>query len=74
MNSNTGLLVLGLVLLAYGLFCVVVGVSKKPGAIWTMAKIEGFKKILGEVGTQIFISVWGLIALGFGVWLTFLFE
>lgn len=67
-----GLLVLGIFLLVYGLFCLAIGVLKQPKAVWNMAKIEGFKKILGEIGTQIFIGVWGAIALGIGIWLTFL--
>ena len=67
-----GLMILGIFLLVYGAFCIFIGLSKW-GPIWKMAKIEGFKKILGETGTQIFISVWGVIALVIGVWLTFIY-
>ena len=63
-----GLLVLGIFLLAYGVFCVTVGLFKIP-FIWNMSKIQGFRKYLGVVGTQIFLIVWGLAALGFGIWL-----
>ena len=67
-----GLLVLGIFLLAYGLLCLALGLLKQPAAIWNMGKIEGFKKILGVVGTQIFITVWGLASIGVGIWLTFI--
>jgi hypothetical protein len=65
------LMVLGIVVLAYGLFCVSVGLFKTPKAVWIMGKIEGFKKILGDVGTQVFLTVWGAAALGLGAWLAF---
>jgi len=65
--SPTGWLVLAIVLIAYGAFCVAVGIFK-IGVIWKMGKIQGFVKVLGEAGTRIFLAVWGLIALGFGVW------
>ena len=42
---------------------------KKPDAIWNMAKIRGFRKVLGEKGTVIFFYGFGLLALGLGVWL-----
>lgn len=62
-----GMLVLGIVLIVYGVFCGIIALFKIP-VIWNMAKIQGFRKILGDVGTQIFITVWGLAALGFGIW------
>lgn len=61
-----GFFVLAIFLLLYGVFCVAVGIFKIP-AIWNMAKIEGFKKILGNVGTQIFLAVWGVIAIAGGI-------
>ena len=64
-----GFLVLGVFLILYGVFCILVGLFKFPAAVWNMAKIEGFKKILGVIGTQIFLSVWGAAALGVGIWL-----
>lgn len=62
-----GLVVLGIFLIVYGLFCLVIGLLKAPKAIWNMAKIEAFKKILGELGTQIFIAIWGAAALAGGI-------
>ncbi len=59
-----------------GLFLIVYAVLvfwitfKKPAKIWNMGKIQGFVKILGVVGTQIFFVIWGLIGLGIGLWLT----
>ena len=52
---------------AYGLLCVCVGLFRFPKAIWNMGKIEGFKKVLGVIGTQIFLTVWGLAAIAGGV-------
>jgi hypothetical protein len=64
-----GLTILGLFLVLYGAFCLVVGLFKQPAAVWNMGKIQGFRKILKDVGTQIFISVWGAAGLGVGIWL-----
>jgi hypothetical protein len=62
----TGLSVLGIFMILYGVFCVVVGIFKIP-VIWNMGKIQGFRKFLGEIGTQIFLVVWGGASLGFGI-------
>lgn len=64
-----GLRILGLFLVLYSVLCFALAIFKKPDAIWNMGKIEAFKKILKEVGTQIFIGVWGAAALGIGIWL-----
>ncbi len=64
-----GLLVLGIVLLVYGVFCLAIGLLRFPAVVWNMGKIQGFRKMLGDVGTQIFITIWGLAALGIGIWL-----
>lgn len=64
-----GLLILGIFLLVYSVLCLAIGIFKQPAAIWNMGKIQGFRKLLGDVGTQIFIGVWGIVALGFGIWL-----
>ena len=64
-----GLKLLGIFLVLYGMFCLVVGLFKKPAAIWDMGKIQGFRKILKDAGTQIFLSVWGVAGLGIGIWL-----
>ncbi len=63
----TGLFILGIFLILYGIFCLVIGIFKVPAGIWNMSKIEGFKKLLGETGTQIFIAVWGVIAVVGGI-------
>lgn len=42
---------------------------KKPKVIWDMAKIKGFRKVLGERGTVIFFIIWGLLAIALGIWL-----
>jgi hypothetical protein len=62
-----GLFILGIFLILYGLFCLIIGIFKAPSGIWNMSKIEGFKKMLGEVGTQIFVGVWGVIAVVGGI-------
>ena len=59
---------LGLLALAYTV--VVVWITlKKPPAIWEMAKIRGFRKVLGEQGTVIFFYVWAVAFAILGVWL-----
>ena len=63
-----GFILLGIVLIAYGAFCLVLGLFKAPASVWNMGKIQGFRKILKDVGTQIFVSVWGGAALGFGIY------
>lgn len=69
LEENMGLLILGIFLIAYGIFSLGIGLFKFPAAIWNMKKIEGFKKILGNIGTQIFLGVWGAASLGIGIWL-----
>jgi len=64
-----GFIILGIFLIAYGVLCLVLGLFKAPAALWNMGKIQGFRKVLKDVGTQIFISVWGAAALGIGIWL-----
>lgn len=61
------MLYLGIFLVVYGVFCIIVGITKLP-AIWNMGKIQIFVKFLGDLGTRIFILVWGLIATGFGIY------
>lgn len=48
---------------------VVVIAVLKPEKIWNMKKIEFFKKILGDTGTEIFFYIWALIFLVLGIWL-----
>ena len=63
-----GLALLGLFLIIYAALVVFLAV-KKPTAVWEMAKIKFFRKVLGEQGTVIFFYIIALIAAGFGIWL-----
>lgn len=64
-----GLRILGIFLLLYGVLCLVLGIFKQPAALWNMGKIQGFRKVLKDLGTQIFIGVWGAAGLAVGIWL-----
>ena len=59
---------LGLLALAYAGVCFWL-VAKKPEKIWKIGKIQAFVKVLGDKGTDIFFSVWGIAAAGLGIWL-----
>ncbi|SFN53325.1 hypothetical protein [Proteiniclasticum ruminis] len=63
-----GLALLGLILLVYA-GAVVYITLKKPEAIWNMAKIRVFRKLLGDRGTEIFFYLFALASAGFGIWL-----
>lgn len=63
-----GLALIGLILLVYA-GAVVYITLKKPEAIWNMAKIRMFQKILGDRGTEIFFYLFALASAGFGLWL-----
>ena len=43
--------------------------AKKPPAIWNIAKIEMFKKLLGEKGTVVFFYAWGAGFFALAIWL-----
>lgn len=58
----------GLLLIAYAAAVLFVAI-KKPPAIWNMAKIRLFIKILGSRGTQIFFIVFAMLSAGVGLWL-----
>lgn len=60
---------LGLFLVLYALIVFWISM-KKPAKVWRMGKIQGFVKILGDLGTQVFLAIFGLAALGVGIWLT----
>ena len=60
---------LGLVALAYAGLCIYLGATKKPAAIWNMAKVQMFIKVLGEKGTVTFFYVWGIAFGAVGIWL-----
>jgi hypothetical protein len=58
---------LGLLAFVYAAFVVFIAL-KQPQAIWDMAKIRGFRKVLGEKGTVIFFYIWAAIFVGLGIW------
>lgn len=55
------LLLLAIVLFVYAALVIVIALAK-PKAIWQMAKIQAFVKLLGEKGTVIFFVLWALAA------------
>jgi hypothetical protein len=63
------MLYLGIFLIVYAVAVFLITILK-PEKIWKMGKIQGFIKILGDLGTRIFFMIFGLAALGFGIWLT----
>lgn len=58
---------LGLLAFIYAIAVVAIAI-KQPQAIWDMAKIRGFRKVLGEKGTVIFFYIWAAIFVGLGIW------
>jgi hypothetical protein len=58
----------GILAILYAVFVVVIAVMK-PEKIWNMKKIEMFKKVLGDKGTEIFFYIWALGFLFLGIWL-----
>ena len=57
----TGWEIAGLVMLIYGLLCLLIGILKVP-AIWRMKKFQIMAKMFkGDRNLQIFVLVWGLI-------------
>lgn len=64
-----GWTILAIVLLLYGALCLALALFKAPAAFWNLDKIDAFKKLLGELGTRVFIGVWGAAAVVLGVWL-----
>lgn len=59
---------IGILLLLYAALVVFLAV-KKPEAIWKMAKIQFFIKMMGERGTEIFFYCFAAIAAALGIWL-----
>jgi hypothetical protein len=58
------LLVLAIVLWVYALAVIVIAIVK-PKAVWDLAKIQGFVKLLGDTGTRIFFVIWAIaVAIG----------
>lgn len=58
----------GIIAVIYSALVIVIAVVK-PEKIWKMKKIEFFKKMLGDQGTEIFFYIWALIFLVLGIWL-----
>jgi len=58
---------LGIFLALYGIAVVWIALAK-PEKIWNMGKIQAFVKILGDIGTRIFFTLFAAAALGFGIW------
>jgi len=58
----------GILAIVYAVLVVVIAVMK-PEQIWNMKKIEMFKKVLGDRGTEIFFYIWALGFLVLGIWL-----
>ena len=63
-----GMALLGILAIVYAAFVVYVA-AKKPAKVWDMAKIRGFRKVLGENGTVIFFYIWALLFVALGIWL-----
>jgi len=55
-----------IVLIIYGVLCVVIGLLKPP-FIWNMKKFQVMEKMFGKKGLVIFVIVWGIIAITAGV-------
>ena len=62
------LALLGIIVVAYGLFCMYVAIGK-PNKVWSMQKIQNFQKALGVIGAQILFAVFALALIGLGIWL-----
>lgn len=62
------LALLGVLVVAYSLFALYVAFAK-PQKIWDMKKVQTFKRVLGEVGTTIIFTVFGVMLLGLGIWI-----
>lgn len=62
------MLYLGIFLVLYGIAVYLI-TALRPTKIWQTGKIQGFIKILGEIGTRIFFFIFGGAALGFGIFL-----
>lgn len=65
MNWNP---LLGILALAYAGLVFFIAL-KKPAAMWDIAKIKAFRKVLGEKGTVIFFCIWGAAFAVVALWL-----
>lgn len=59
---------LGILAIVYAIMVFFIAI-KKPEKLWNMKKIEIFKKVLGEKGTEIFFYIWGAGFIALGIWL-----
>lgn len=58
---------LGIILIVYGMFCILIGLLKLP-MIWNMKKLQIMAKMFkGDRNLQIFVIVWGIAALVAGI-------
>jgi hypothetical protein len=58
---------LAIILIIYGVLCIAIGITKMP-MIWNMKKFEIMAKMFkGDRNLQIFVIVWGIIALVIGI-------
>ena len=62
-----GWFIAGIVIILYGIMCIVLGIFKFPQPLWNMGKIQGFVKIMGVIGTQIFLAIFGAAAMAGGI-------
>jgi hypothetical protein len=59
-----GWLIFAIVLWVYAVAVLVIA-AIKPDAIWNLAKIQGFVKLMGDTGTRVFFVVWAIaVAVG----------
>jgi hypothetical protein len=58
------LLLLAIVLWVYAIAVIVIAIFR-PKAVWDLAKIQGFVKLMGDTGTRAFFVVWAIaVAIG----------
>jgi hypothetical protein len=63
-----GFALLGILCFVYAGFVFFITI-KKPKKLWNIAKVNAFKKVLGERGTVIAFDIFGLLVIALGVWL-----
>ncbi|MBN2835407.1 MAG: hypothetical protein JXR48_10630 [Candidatus Delongbacteria bacterium] len=57
--------VLGIILIVYGIICVLIAVLRPP-FIMNMKKMQIFEKYLGKLGTTLFVLGFGIAAIVIG--------
>lgn len=58
----TGLIILAILLILWGVLSLAIALIK-PATIWSLGKIQGFVKLLGDKGARIFLSILGIAAI-----------